>query len=448
MSIFYLRRILLAGIVLAAPVASQAQQSLESLRKPSPEDRPTSRRQPLKTPDLEFDQSNLASMQAVETAVDANTYRVGPGDVFTVSFWGPAFPEPLLVVPVTPEGLLLIPSVGGVLVGGQTLAQAQAAVSRACSEKYNAGMIRATAHLNRVRLVRVHVYGEVEQPGAFIASAAERVSACLQRAGGLTEWADDSQIEIRYPDSTRKTLDLTRLQQQGDLSHDPYVQGGEVIYIPRLPLTHDVVFVEGTMPRPGPHRLLANETLADFLHRVKALDRQSDLAEVMLLRQSQAPVRLSFFADGAAHSNGLATRNGHAQPESNGTSSTVSAADAHTLRLQSGDHIVVAELKEYVYVHGAVRNPGSYPFVTGYKVADYIGLAGGTTETANLKSAKVSHRENGASEKGPDKAVQRGDTIAIPTSARKTFGDYLTFLTQAATITLAVIAAVNAVNAN
>ncbi len=448
MSISCLRKMLLAGSVLVVAVSGHTQQIFESLKKPTKEDRSTSKRQPIEPPQIEFGQTALSNLQAVETAVDPNTYQVGPGDVFTISFWGPVFPEPLLVVPVTPEGELIIPTVGGLPVGGQTLAQAQAAVSRACAEKYNANMVRATAHLSQVRLVRVHVYGEVKDPGAFIASAAERVSACLQRAGGLTEWADDSQIEIRYADSTSRVLDLTRLYQQGDLAQDPYLQGGEVIYVLRLPLTHDVVFVEGAVPRPGPHRWLANESLPDFLHRVKALDRQTDLTEVVLLRQHQAPLHLSFFENVAEPSNGSTMGNGDAVHGNHGTSSTASSVAAQTLQLQAGDRIVVAELKEFVYVHGAVRVPGSYPFVTGYKVADYIGLAGGTMETANLKSAKVFHRENGASEKGADKEVQRGDIIAIPTSTRKTFGDYLTFLTQAATITLAVIAAVNAVNAN
>jgi protein involved in polysaccharide export with SLBB domain len=109
---------------------------------------------------------------------------------------------------------------------------------------------------------------------------------------------------------------------------------------------------------------------------------------------------------------------------------------------------VVSELKEFVYVHGAVRNPGSYPFLAGYRVADYIGLAGGTAETANLRSAKIIHRDTGKSAKGPEQEVYRGDTIFIPASSRKTAGDYLTFLTQAATITFAVVAAINTINTN
>jgi protein involved in polysaccharide export with SLBB domain len=439
--------LLLAGSVLAPAVLGFAQQTYESLKKLPKENHSTPKRQLFEPPQLDLDETALRSLQAVETAVDPNSYLVGPGDIFTISFWGPAFPDPLVVLPVTPEGLLIIPTVGSLPVGQQTLAQVQEAVSRACAEKYDAGMIRVTAHLSQIRLVRVHVHGEVEAGGSFVASAAERVSACLQRAGGLTEWADESRIEIRHANGKIKTLDLTRLYQQGDLEQDPYLQGGEMIFVPRLPLTQDLVFVEGMIPRPGPHRLLANESLPDFLYRVKALDRQKDLREIFLIRGQQAPVRLSFF-EGETHPNdNLAMHNGQNQDGSNGASLPHTAA-AEALQLQPGDRIVVSELKEFVYVHGAVRVPGSYPFVTGYRVADYIGLAGSTQETANLKSARVIHRDTGKSEKGPDREVHRGDTIFIPVSTRRTTGDYLTFLSQAATVTFAVIAVINTINAN
>ena len=448
MSIFSIPKALVVGSVLVATVQGFAQQSLESLKKLSEKNQSTPKRQPFELPKLDgLDEVTLKSLQAVETAIDHNLYIVGPGDVFTISFWGPSFPEPLVVVPVTPEGLLIIPTVGSLPVRQQTLAQVQKAVSLACAEKYDADMIRVTAHLSQVRLVRVHVHGEVEAGGSFVASAAERVSAGLQRAGGLTEWADESRVEIRHADGKVTMLDLTRLYQQGDLEQDPYLQGGEVIFVPRLPLTQDVVFVDGMIPRPGPHRVLANESILEFLHRGKALDRQKDLSEIFLIRAQQAPVRLNFFDGETRADENLAMHNGQDHHGSNGVTLPKAVA-AQTLQLQPGDRIVVSELKEFVYVHGAVRAPGSYPFVAGYRVADYIGLAGSTAETAHLNSAKVIHRDTGKSEKGPDQEVRRGDTVFIPVSTRRTTGDYLTFLSQAATVTFAVIAVINTINAN
>lgn len=434
MSISFSGKAVLAGTVAALTAASFAQPTLEAFKKTSREERPPSKRQPFDPSPFDLDARILAGLQTVESAIDSEAYLVGPGDVFTIYFSGPAFPEPLVIVPVTPEGMLIIPTVGSLPVGGQTLAQARAAVRRACAEKYNAGAVKVAAHLTRVRLVRVHVYGEVESPGSIVASAAERVSACLQRAGGLTEWADDSRLEIRLAGGEIKTLDLTCLYQHGDLRHDPHVQGGEVIYVPRLRLTDDVVFIEGDMLRPGPHRLLANEKLLDFLHRVKALDRRTDFQEVFLIRPQQAPMRLSFFNDGA--SGNWVMHNGHAKP-GNGTSLPASAA-AQTLQLQAGDRLVVPELKEYVYVHGAVKNPGSFPFVTGYKAADYLGLAGGTTETADLKAVKVIARASGKSRRGAQQEVQRGDTVMVPASSRAKISQYLTIGSQIATLVIAV----------
>lgn len=84
--------------------------------------------------------------------------------------------------------------------------------------------------------------------------------------------------------------------------------------------------------------------------------------------------------------------------------------------------------------------------MVGYKAGDYAGLAGGTIESGNLKNIKVLHQATGQSEKGPDKEVQRGDTVVVPASSRTTFGEYLTFGAQTATIVLAVIATINTIN--
>ena len=168
----------------------------------------------------------------------------------------------------------------------------------------------------------------------------------------------------------------------------------------------------------------AGETLLEFLYRVKALTRSSDLNGVMVVRGNQPPLHVNFLANGAAN------------------------ADLHQMPLQHGDRIFVPPIKEFVYVHGAVKSPGSYPFVVGYKTGDYVGLAGGTVDAANLKSVRVIHHDSGKNEKGAEEEVHRGDTVVVPVSSRKTLGEFLTFSAQAATVVLAVIGVVNTINTN
>jgi len=377
-----------------------------------------------------------AVLAAVETAIDPAAYCVGPGDVLAINLWGLLDDQPALQTPITPEGKLLLPTVGALDVDNLTLLQVQEAVRRACAEKYNAQRISATAHLTQVRQVRVHVYGEVKSPGSFIGTAVDRVSHFIEQAGGGTQWANENQVELRHAHGQVDTLNLTRVYQKGELAQNPYVQGGDVIYVPRIELNGKTVFVEGEVDLPGPHQFAQNETTAEFLHRIKALDRTADLNAIYLVRKEQAPVHLSFLnPDKSANAQ---ASNGHAE-HMQGTNGLAYVA-AQSQSLQDGDRILITHTKEYVYVHGAVKSPGNFPFVVGYKAADYVGLAGGTSEMASLNDVKILHHETGKTEKGATREVQRGDTILVPTSGRNKLSQYVGIAAQFATLLIAASA--------
>jgi protein involved in polysaccharide export with SLBB domain len=375
-------------------------------------------------------------LSAVETAVDPAAYRVGPGDVLTINLWGLLEDQPGLQTPVTPEGKLLIPTIGALDVNRLSLQEVQEAVRRACAEKYRANTISATAHLTQVRQVRVHVYGEVQTPGSFLGTAADRVSHFIEQAGGGTQWADENRVEVRHAEGRVEVLNLSQVYQKGELAQNPFVQGGEVIYVPRIALSGKTVFVEGEVELPGPHPFPDNETAQDFLHRIKALDRASDLNAIYLARKNQPPAHLSFFDHEAqaAHDAG----NGRAEHKAGANGLAYVAAQNHIL--EDGDRILITRTKEYVYVHGAVQNPGSFPFMVGYKAADYVGLAGGTAEMASLSGVKIIHPETGKTEKGATREVHRGDTILVPTAGRNKLSQYVNMASQLATLLIAASA--------
>ena len=68
---------------------------------------------------------------------------------------------------------------------------------------------------------------------------------------------------------------------------------------------------------------------------------------------------------------------------------------------------------------------------------------GGTIEMGNLKAIKVIRFRNNKVEKGADTVVERGDTIIVPVSFRKTFTDYLQIVAGLATLVFAAMAATN-----
>ncbi len=399
--------VILAGLVFVLPFAPAFGQT----RQPVP---PSAIDEKELAKYLQKNSEQALSPQAIEGSIDPDSYLVGPGDILRVNAWGLSSEEDLgLSLKVTPEGKVIIPSVGVIEANNKTLKQVQDEVRQACAAKYDPNKVKITAHLTQLRMVRAHIYGEVKSPGLYIGTAIDRIAFYISEAEGWTAWADERHAKVRHLDGTVDTLDLSRLYQGGDLSQNLYIRGGDVIYFPRIELTDKTVIVDGDIALPGPHKFAENETVFDFLHRIEALERTADFKHFYLIRSGEKPARLNFFGNGG------------------------DGFDPHTTRLREGDRILIASLKEFVYVHGAVQAPGSFPYVVGYTASDYVGMAGGTSQTGSLNSVRVIHHDTGNSAKGPKQEVNRGDTIMVPESSRKKITDFLTLSTQIATLVIA-----------
>jgi polysaccharide export outer membrane protein len=73
----------------------------------------------------------------------------------------------------------------------------------------------------------------------------------------------------------------------------------------------------------------------------------------------------------------------------------VENADAKDMPLENGDIISVPAIKSYVYVYGEVARSGTFGYVEGQRLSDYINIAGGPTDRANLSGVTVTRQENG-----------------------------------------------------
>jgi len=181
----------------------------------------------------------VARGEALEGAVNPETYLVGPGDIFSLNIWGAM--ETRIPLVVTPEGQLLVPSVGEFLVNGLPLAEVQKQILEKASPFY--GNSRITLNLESLRFFRVHVVGEVTYPGTYIAQAVNRVSEVLVEAGGLTDRGWNRAIELRHINGKPDTCDISAFEQTGDLRTTPFVNGGDVIFVPSINFGNDWVQV-------------------------------------------------------------------------------------------------------------------------------------------------------------------------------------------------------------
>ncbi len=333
-------------------------------------------------------------LQPLEAPVDPNTYIVGPGDVFQISIW--ANTETAVQIPVNPEGALIIPTIGAIAVNGKTLAEVQKIVREEGAKKYLQSPV--SANLVRVRQFRVHITGQVLNPGLYEALAVERVSDLIERAGGLTDWAAERAIEVRHRDGAVEIADLYQYKKLGKLEANLQLTGGDVVHVPPISLTKSTVRVEGFVREPGIYQLLENETLYDFLLRVEAFNKGADLQGAYIERKNESK--------GAAQ---IIPISANLENSGNGFIDFL---------LQDGDVIMVPTRKDEVYVIGAVNSPGAYPFYPNLRAIDYVGFAGANERAVKPSKFKIIRAGEKNARQGFDLPIQAGDTVVVPERAK------------------------------
>ncbi|MDW7681658.1 MAG: SLBB domain-containing protein, partial [bacterium] len=317
-----------------------------------------------------------------------------------------------------PEGKLVIQSIGIYEVAGKTLHQVQQLVLQEGEKKYK--LKKIFANLIELRRLRVHVVGEIEFPGIYLAQPVDRISMLLEKAGSLTDWADQRRIIIKHVDGTSDTLDFYRYTKYGELDQNIFVQDGDIIYVPIITASQPTVTLEGSVKQPGVHTISAEETLNSFVSRIKGFNRTFDPTQVQV-------VRLENNGQNKLYNINLIEQ---------------SSENSNTeFKLQDGDKIYIPSFTNKVYVYGAVNLPGGYNYMAGSKAKDYVGLAGGTMEMGSINKIKVIHARDNSEEYGPDVIIERGDMIFVPKPLRRNFIEYLQIITSIATLFLAYRAA-------
>ena len=361
--------------------------------------------------ELLFQEVQLKLMeQAFEKAVDPKTYIVGPGDVFSIVIWGDI--QKGFQLPVTAEGRLIIPTLGSLQVADKTLEDVKKIVMQAGVKKYKKAKV--SAYLMGVRKIRVHVVGQVTLPGTYVATPLDRVSDVIARAGNIAPFALLSGIEIIHASGGRDTVDYNKFQKYGDIESNPCLRGGDIVFIPAINKNTPTVTVVGTTNNPGLFPIDARETLAHFFSRNNKVVNLLNFQEIFIIR-SNGKKRIIQFPS----------------PEFN------------MYRLKNGDMIKIAKIRNVVYVKGAVRNPGEYPYSPNFTASDYTGMAGAMEKSADLNSIRVYHRATKKIEKGENVIPQPGDVVELPVTLRERIISYFQIASQIASVIIAIAAVRN-----
>lgn len=342
--------------------------------------------------------SMIPSPVEMEKEINPDEYIVGVGDQFMIE---KLQENAIFTLPVSPAGTIFIPGIGTIKVSGKTLTEVEKII-------FDKTGPYSTISLYDIKKIRIPVVGAVKFPGIYSISAAWRLSDLLKKVP-LRYLGKDFEIEIRLDENTT-VINIYDFYLNGNLESNPYLHAGETVYIPFADLDKECVEVYGPVMVKSFVPFIEGETLGEFYKRKVLMSDVMNYEKIVIVRDGKQII--------------------------------ISGTEMDSFLLQAKDKIEFIGLAR-IMISGHVNRPGTYDFVPGHTVMDYISMAGGANYKGSNESAiiirgskKIKHPEN--------IEIKRGDIILVKRSVEDVMiGEIsiLSFVSMLASITATVITA-------
>ncbi len=419
--------------------------------------------------------TNIPPTQA-QRRLAPDAYRLGAGDRIRIDNGDLPQQSGEYVVPT--DGVLNLPLIGSVSILGLTLEQAD----RAITARYNRILKEPdiSIRLLEPRPINIAISGEINNPGSYTIPVIGRepgiryptVTQVIQQAGGITQSADISRIQIRRRQGRSATINIRAFLQNGNPNQDITLRDGDTIFIPTATrvtptqarqlattsISTDVnkprtVSILGEVTRPGSYVVLGGNTQIDrttaglptitrALQIAGGITPAADIRNIQIRRPTKTGreqvfrVNLWQFLQAGDASQDLILQDGDTIfiP-----TTTINPAEARQLNNVNFTRDITKPRN--VAVLGEVTRPGSYVILGGNTQIDRttaglptvtraLQVAGGITAAADIRNIQIRRPNNAggqqvfrvnlwqflqAGDSNQDFLLEDGDTIFIPT---------------------------------
>jgi protein involved in polysaccharide export with SLBB domain len=294
-------------------------------------------------------------------------YPIGVGDHIVVSLWGGADQE--LDYLVARDGAIFPQGLGKITVQGLTFENARSIIS----DRFRRVIPPSTnisVTMGQPRSIVVNVSGEVNNPGPVVVSAFTNALNVVALAGGLNEYGNLRNIQIRRNNRVIDSVDIYRYLTRGDFGSHLYMENGDFVIVP---VYDKKVLASGQFKRPMYYQLKTNEGFRDLLKYTGGFTPDAYASGGVIIRnlnERQVIKNVNFNAIGLKIDNKIVD-----EP------------------LYNGDMVIVnpinAGLTNKVIVRGEVSYPGVFEIRKGDRLFDVINRAGGITPNAYVERAYV-----------------------------------------------------------
>jgi len=279
-------------------------------------------------------------------------YVLGPGDGLNIDLWGSVSQRLHRVV--DREGKLSLPEIGSIQVSGHTLGDVQQMIQASLRSQFRT--LEADVSLDRLRVIRVYVVGDVQRPGAYDISSLSTPLNALFQAGGPTSRGSMRIVKHFRGNQLVEDVDLYDLLLHGVHSGMQRLESGDTILVPTI---GKQVTLEGMVRRPGIYELAGETNLSQVLELAGGVLSSGTLRHIDVDRVEAHQSRTMLRVD---------------MPISNDQAGVVQTLDQFAV--QDGDKIKISPILPFsektVYLDGHVFRPGKYAYRDGMKVTDLV----------------------------------------------------------------------------
>lgn len=173
----------------------------------------------------------------------AQDYRLGAGDILNISVWGHEELQ-LAELAVRPDGKIMFPLVGEVVVDGKSTAELTTILTTGLNEYVKDPIV--TVNVLKFRTTRVYVLGQVQKPGLYEIEKQHNLLDAIGMAGGYTKDAAKKKVHIIRKDNTGAPIkaNLVNLLSKGDMTQNYILNDGDVVFLSdngRLDFAKDIL---------------------------------------------------------------------------------------------------------------------------------------------------------------------------------------------------------------
>lgn len=320
------------------------------------------------------------------TSLDSN-YIVGPGDLLGVTV-----EDTYLQVQVSFDNKIHFENIAPMEVKGLTLGETERLIKQNLKVQFDENSIGLSV-INK-KDVYISVYGAVHARGHFSIQDGANVSQVFLMAGDFNESADIPGSQLMRLSGDTLSIDPSAKFYNNDLSQNPSVELGDIIYVPFVDLGKPLVYLrEKDRFRPATYR--DGWTIKRYLYGYQ-LHRWTDGLEAYQVKRGDSTI-------------------------------VVPLSEYDTFVLESGDRLESIEVEQVVLVGGVINKAGKISYQKHLTPIEYVSQAGINAISQHPDQFKVLRRSGYWEWIDPHSGVlYPGDFIQIEKNQVESAKDYST----------------------